>query len=561
MKTLDPGSHFVVKWKRLLLIMGMLNMIIDPYFLYIFNAEGPKCLGIDVEAAKLLSFFRTFLDLFLFLNMILKCFIALEIPGPKEFKKRELVRDSYLIAINYIKSMFIVDLLALQPFPQCSTVDRTSLLVALAMAQGFLGSPTLQFPPEFGVLERLIIWCKSTMKAKKLLPRAVILQFTPRAFTMVPYDAKLMEAFGLARRNLWSGAIYNLLIFVLMGHILGALFYQVYMIQQQECFYEIYKNTSVLHPGGHDCSQLHKRCIAIHKEVDQGMLSDAFQNEIGLRSFIQKVIYCFVWGVRSLSSLGQTFEASYTVTDTIFSCGVIIFGLILLADLIARMQVLLLSSIMYLIIRTFTFRARREKQRLKQRKLEEWTHYHHLPPDLKALVRQSATTQWQDTKGIDDEAILNSLPHDLQRDIRTHLYKERVLNTPPFSRMDEELLNFICGHLRTVTKAEGTYIILQGDPLDQVVFIFTGLLQLTTHHSTSRHTHSRNLEAGDFFGDDLLTWALQPNPSTQNLPPSNFSVKCITDVEAFCLPAEHLRLLVIFNYIHRFQHALREHHA
>ncbi|KAL2902340.1 Cyclic nucleotide-gated ion channel 18 [Bienertia sinuspersici] len=341
---------------------------------------------------------------------------------------------------------------------------------------------------------------------------------------------------------------YLLHFYCFLLKFLGASYYLIYINQEQSC-YELFMDASAPHPAAYDCSQLHKDCITKHK-IDQGMVYDAFQNEIGLKSFVQKVIYCFVWGVRSLSSLGQIFEASYIVTDSIFSCGVIIFGLILLADLIARMQTIVQSA-----------GARRERQRLKQRKLEEWTHYHHLPSHLKGLVRQSATSEWQDTKGIDDEPILNSLPHDLQRDIRTHLYKDRVLNTPPFSRMDEQLLDFICGHLRTLTKAEGTYIVLQGDPLDQVVFIFTGLLQLTTHHSISRHTQSRNLEAGDFFGDDLITWALQPNPSTQNLPPSNFSVKCITNVEAFCLPAEHLRLLAVFNYIHRFQHALREHHA
>ena len=72
--------------------------------------------------------------------------------------------------------------------------------------------------------------------------------------------------------------------------------------------------------------------------------------------------------------------------------------------------------------------VRREKQRIKQRRLEEWTHYHDLPRNLKGLVRQSVQSEWQCTKGIDDEAILNSLPLDLRRDIRTHLYKERVSN-------------------------------------------------------------------------------------------------------------------------------------
>ncbi|XP_048501088.1 cyclic nucleotide-gated ion channel 18 [Beta vulgaris subsp. vulgaris] len=505
---LDPESRFVIKWRRLMLIIGILSLILDPYLLYIPNAKGPMCSGMDIQAGILLTFFRTLIDLFHLLNIIIKFRIALQVPGPKVFKKKNLIKDPYLIAINYMKSMFMIDLLAIQPFPQ------------------------------------MIIWSKSPMEASSLIPLIVLVQLAPRTIAMVPRDANFIESFGIATKNIWSGAVLNLSVFILMGHFIGAMYYQLYLEQLHQCFEKV----DFVHPVGDDCSQLHKDCINRQKELNNGMLSDAFANEIGLRNFIQKVFYCFVWGVRSLSSLGQTFEASFNAMETMFSCAVIIFGLILLADLIARMQTSVQSA-----------GARREKQRIKQRRLEEWTHYHDLPHDLKGLVRQSVQSEWQCTKGIDDEAILNSLPLDLRRDIRTHLYKERVCTIPPFTRMDEQLLNFICGHLRTFTGAEGTYIVLQGDPLEQVVFVFSGLLQLT--HRTAGRSNSRKLEAGDFFGDDLLTWASQPNSSTQNLPPSNFTVKCISNVEAFCLPAQDVRHLVIFNYSQKFQLALRDHHA
>uniref|UniRef100_A0A803MVW6 Aminotransferase class I/classII large domain-containing protein n=1 Tax=Chenopodium quinoa TaxID=63459 RepID=A0A803MVW6_CHEQI len=46
--------------------------------------------------------------------------------------------------------------------------------------------------------------------------------------------------------------------------------------------------------------QLHKDYVAGYKELHHGMHSDAFTNEIGLRSFMQKAIYCFIWCFRSI---------------------------------------------------------------------------------------------------------------------------------------------------------------------------------------------------------------------------------------------------------------------
>ncbi|KMT12155.1 hypothetical protein BVRB_5g101040 isoform C [Beta vulgaris subsp. vulgaris] len=510
---LDPESRFVMKWRCLMVIIGVLSVIVDPFFLYIPDAKGPMCVGNDIQAGMIITSARTFLDLFHFIHIILKFRIAKESPGPKIFR-RNLIKDSNLIATDYLKSKFFVDLFAILPFPQ------------------------------------IMIWSRSLTGTSETWSTIVVsVQFAVRMITMVPLGTKL-DGWGVIVKNFWSGAIYNIFIFILIGHFIGVSFYQCYLTRLEECLDTITEDTTNENSVGLDCSQVHKACVKISKELDQGMLSDAFSNELGLRSFIQKLIYCFVWGVRSLSrsSLGQTFDASFDVMDTTFSCMVIIIGLVLLADLIARMQTSVQSA-----------GAKRDKQRIKQRRLEEWTHYHDFPHDLKRIVRQSVQSNWQCTKGIDDEAILNSLPLDLRRDIRIHLYKERISNIPPFTRMDEQLLNFICGHLRTFTGAEGTYIVLQGDPLEQVVFVFSGLLQLT--HRTAGRSNSRKLEAGDFFGDDLLTWASQPNSSTQNLPPSNFTVKCISNVEAFCLPAQDVRHLVIFNYSQKFQLALRDHHA
>jgi cyclic nucleotide gated channel len=50
------------------------------------------------------------------------------------------------------------------------------------------------------------------------------------------------------------------------------------------------------------------------------------------------------------------------------------------------------------------------------------------------------------------------------------------------------------------------------------------------------------LKEGDFCGEELLTWALDPKAGS-NLPSSTRTVKALTEVEAFALEAEELKFV------------------
>ena len=69
-----------------------------------------------------------------------------------------------------------------------------------------------------------------------------------------------------------------------------------------------------------------------------------------------------------------------------------------------------------------------EQQMVRQRELEEWTNFHHLPLCLKKRVQQTVQSHLPATRGLDDEAMLDSLPLHLRFDIRKHMYMERVRN-------------------------------------------------------------------------------------------------------------------------------------
>lgn len=110
---------------------------------------------------------------------------------------------------------------------------------------------------------------------------------------------------------------------------------------------------------------------------------------------------------------------------------------------------------------------------------------------------------------------------------------------PLFKDMNERLLDDICERLKPCLFTSNTYIIEEGDPVDQMLFIVRGCLEITTAYGWS----SGFLEEGDYCCEELLTWALDPK-SGANIPSSGRTLRALKDVEAFALPADEIKFVV-----------------
>ncbi|KAL3599513.1 hypothetical protein D5086_007431 [Populus alba] len=258
----------------------------------------------------------------------------------------------------------------------------------------------------------------------------------------------------------------------------------------------------------------------------QAMSSDI----VSSRSFVSKFFYCLWWGLQNLSTLGQGLLTSTYPLEVIFSILLAIAGLILFALLIGNMQTYLQS-----------LSVRLEEMRIKRRDSEQWMHHRLLPQDLRERVRRYDQYKWLETRGVDEETLVQSLPKDLKRDIKRHLCLNLVRRVPLFANMDETLLDAICERLKPSLYTEETYIVREGDPVDEMLFIIRGRLEsVTTDGGRSGFFNRGVLKEGDFCGEELLTWALDPK-SLGNLPLSTRTVRALTEVEAFALEAEELK--------------------
>jgi len=141
-----------------------------------------------------------------------------------------------------------------------------------------------------------------------------------------------------------------------------------------------------------------------------------------------------------------------------------------------------------------------------------------------------------------------------------HLNKFLCFQVPFFSQMDDLLLDAICERLVSSLSTQGTYIVREGDPVTEMLFIIRGRLDSsTTNGGRTGFFNSIILRPGDFCGEELLSWALLPK-STINLPSSTRTVKALSEVEGFALRAEDLKFVANqFRRLHskKLQHTFR----
>ncbi|XP_051124211.1 putative cyclic nucleotide-gated ion channel 8 [Andrographis paniculata] len=529
----DPQDKSLLLWNKLFLVSCILSVSIDPLFLYlpVFQEEN-MCLHMDNSLAYTTTSLRTAVDLFYILRICLQFRTAFIAPSSRVFGRGELVIDPTEIATRYIHRYFFVDLASVLPIPQ---------IVTLRFLHKAKGSDVL------GTKQALVL--------------IVFLQYIPRFLRFVPLTSELKKTAGVFAETAWAGAAYYLLWFLLASHVFGALWYLLAIERKDTCWNMACSESADCDVNNLYCANgvsnleqwrdigkivLEPKCAVKDEQSKfkygiylQALSSGVLESE----AFFSKYFYCLWWGLQNLSTLGQGLSSSTYPGEVLFSITVCISGLLLFALLIGNMQTYLQS-----------LSVRLEEMRVKRRDSEQWMHHRVLPPELRERVRRYDQYKWLETRGVDEESLVQSLPKDLRRDIKRHLCLNLVRRVPLFANMDDRLLDAICERLKPSLLTEKTYVLREGDPVDEMLFIIRGRLEsVTTDGGRSGFYNRGILKEADFCGEELLTWALDPK-SASNLPPSTRTVKALTEVEAFALSADELKFITSqFRRIHSRQ--------
>ncbi|CAH9110215.1 unnamed protein product [Cuscuta europaea] len=383
-----------------------------------------------------------------------------------------------------------------------------------------------------------------SLNTKNLLKFVVFIQYIPRIYRVYPLYKEVTRTSGILTETAWAGAAFNLFLYMLASHALGAFWYLFSIERQTTCWQRACGNSSSCHHASLYCgddhtaflTRLNDSCPTDKEDpskFDFGIFLDALQSGVvESRDFPQKFFYCFWWGLQNLSSLGQNLKTSTFIWEICFAVFISIAGLVLFSFLIGNMQTFLQSTT-----------VRLEEMRVKRRDAEQWMAHRLLPENLRQRIRRYEQYKWQETRGVDEENLIRNLPKDLRRDIKRHLCLALLMRVPMFEKMDDQLLDAMCDRLKPVLYTEKSFIVREGDPVDEMLFVIRGkLFSVTTNGGRTGFFNSGYLKAGDFCGEELLTWALDPHPSS-NLPISTRTVQALAEVEAFALMADDLKFV------------------
>lgn len=540
-RILDPGSDIVLNWNRIFIVSCLVALFVDPLYFFLPSVGGDEkawCVKTDLKLRIIVTLFRTIADLFYLLHVVIKFRTAYVAPSSRVFGRGELVMDPKKIAKKYLRSDFFIDLIATLPLPQ--------------------------------IVIWFIIPATRNQRANhnnNALALIVLIQYVPRLYLIFPLSSQIIKATGLVTKTAWAGAAYNLLLYMLASHVIGAAWYVLSVDRYTSCWKSVCRREKTplkcllqyldCQDANLDARKTWANGTNVFSGCDPnekstfkyGIFENAVTKNVVSANFVEKYFYCLWWGLQQLSSYGQNLSTSTFIGETAFAILIAILGLVLFAHLIGNMQTYLQS-----------LTVRLEEWRLKRRDTEEWMRHRQLPEDLRRRVRRFVQYRWVATRGVDEDIILRGLPVDLRRDIQRHLCLDLVRRVPFFSQMDDQLLDAICERLISSLSTEGTYIVREGDPVTEMLFIIRGRLESsTTNGGRTGFFNSITLRPGDFCGEELLAWALLPK-STTNLPSSTRTVRALVEVEAFALRAEDLKFVANqFRRLHskRLQHTFR----
>ncbi|KFK37411.1 hypothetical protein AALP_AA4G253500 [Arabis alpina] len=490
-------------WMKTVLFVCVVALSIDPLFFFIPVTDSHRfCFTLDKKLGVTVCVLRTLNDTYYVIHIVYHL-----MTGP--FAN---VRHTIVVWKRHPIFYFIVDIVSVLPIPQV-------VVLVLIQRKQQAGS----------------------LVTKEILKWVIFCQYIPRSIRIYPIFHELTRVSGRIFETKWIGAALNLFLYLLPSHVIGAVWYLMAIETKARCWGEACSKTPgcnlknlycVRGRGGlflntSSCPLTDPDLITDDTVFNFGMYIDALKSRVvESRDLPRKLFHCFWWGLRNLSALGQNLKTSNSIEEFFFAILICISGLLLFAVLIGNVQKYLQST---------TIRV--DEMEEKKRDTEKWMSHRELPEDLKKRIRRYEGYKWKETRGIEDEAILRSLPKDIRLETKHYLYKETLISAHSlFRKMAENwILDALCDRVKPVFYSASSSIMKEGAPVEEMLIVTKGQLKGSTSSG-----ETLDLGEGAICGDHLLSWVLDPHSSSR-LPTSDRTIRTVSNVEGFIFLPDDLK--------------------
>ncbi|KAK3218693.1 hypothetical protein Dsin_012663 [Dipteronia sinensis] len=132
--------------------------------------------------------------------------------------------------------------------------------------------------------------------------------------------------------------------------------------------------------------------------------------------------------------------------------------------------------------------------------------------------------------------------------VGTFTYFVGNMQVERFRRWNDASLLHLCNCIKPKVYDERTHIVLEGDPIDEMLFVLHSKLwnfssaASSTNNVPPRDRRKEFLKDGDVWGEELVSWG-QDESSSSNKLISHTAIQALTKVEAFVLRIDDLKKL------------------
>uniref|UniRef100_A0A182YBZ7 Uncharacterized protein n=1 Tax=Anopheles stephensi TaxID=30069 RepID=A0A182YBZ7_ANOST len=434
-------------------------------------------------------------------------------------RKGEVVSDSKSIALNYLRSWFIVDLLAALPFDHLyasnvisgeeSHIHLVKLTRLLRLAR--LLQKMDRYSQYTAMILTLLMLCFSLV-AHWLACVWFVIAEKERLINDADWDIVHPQPISRSRipkpKYSCPTARY-IFAFILLSPLLAA-------------------PDHTLPPTPHhddDDDDDGRPAGWIHTLAER--LKIPVSNVTHGEAYITALYFTFT----SLTSVGFGNVSATTLSEKIFSIIMMLIG--------ALMHAVVFGNVTAIIQRMY---SRRSLYQSKWRDLKDFIALHQMPKELKQRMQDYFQTMWSLNHGIDVYEILKEFPEELRGDISMHLHRE-ILQLPIFESASQGCLKLLSLHIKANFCAPGEYLIHKGDALSYIYYICNGSMEVMQNNMVVAI-----LGKGDLVGCDISIHLLHGNQGNSgNTGSQDAIVKSSGDVKAltYCdLKSIHMSGLV-----------------
>ncbi|KAM2099101.1 hypothetical protein ACFX1T_026443 [Malus domestica] len=494
---IGPQRHqskiFFPTWDIIFVVSSAFSLFVDPLICYIpFVVEKDACFLWDLQLMWIFLALRSIGDLFYYMDIVV--FL-------KRFHTERSAKSS---TWAYAKSIDDRLVTTVRNFIHKKPIRFLAILGRIWVALPFL--------------QALLLIGRYTYFDNSKLVSVIPFQYILRAYNHYKWLDRRANIETVPRRFL--KAILDFLPFIIASHLYGSLWYffavdrkiicwQDYICKHgQICDYHIYSfycgPTSQTYNGRINIPSLKLSCSCseespCNRTSKYGIYVSALQSNLSTSKYLpRKMLQCFWWGLRNLSSFGSNLETSFDTAQIIFSAVISISGVILF--------------LVYLNSRVQWYQKAAERRILRKKKEKTYP----------ALIEQTLIMPCHCVDSLKKVPIIGSI--------------------------DEKGLKAISERLKPVIYNADVYIIREGEPLRKMLFIWRGttLTYTTTKGATNV---CKCLEKNDFYGEQLVIWALK-SATFSELPICTTTLVSQSKVEAFSITANDLKSVVAKFWLH-----------